>query len=246
MTPQELKTSLELHERRERFLSGKLTHTRLVAHRDGVVTAAEARDIHGLERRVRDERALIARREEQIVTRQVTRGTRFLPNAERIDGNSGGSFITSPAKLVWHTTEGSTIESAVGAYRDKNAWPHFTLNPKTGRLVQHVPMDVAARALEHRSATVDTNRAHAIQVELVGNAEHSPDWTGEDYARIARLARQIEAATGVPRKAFAKFTASGERLSSTAWLNGSGHCGHQHVPGNSHTDPGAMRIDLVL
>jgi hypothetical protein len=246
MTPNELKQSLEQHERRERFLRNKLTHTRMVAHRDGVVTADEAHEIHGLERRVRDEHDLIARREEQLIGQLIRRGTRFLPNVERIDGNSGGSFITSPAKLVWHTTEGSSIDSAVGAYRAKNAWPHFTLNPKTGRLVQHVPMDVAARALEHRPGTVDTNRAHAIQVELVGSAEHSSEWSDEAYGHIAHLARQIEAAAGVPRKTFVKFTAGGRRLSNSEWLNGTGHCGHQHVPGNSHTDPGALRIDLVV
>ena len=246
MTPNELKESLELHERRERFLRGKLSHTRRAAHSDGVVTADEAQEIHGLERRVRDERAVIARREEQLVAQEIERGARFLPDVTRLDGNSGGSFIASPPKLVWHSTEGFSVADAVNEYRKHNSWPHFTLNPKTGELVQHVPMDVGARALEHRAGRVDTNRAHAIQVELVGFAADSHGWDEDDYARIARLARQIERAAGVPRKAFATFTLNGSRLSDSAWLNGSGHCGHQHVPGNSHTDPGALRMDLVL
>jgi hypothetical protein len=246
MTPNEMKQSLELHERRQRFVVGKLSHTREDAHADGVVTVEEAKEIHRLEQRLHDERALIERREEQIATLGLALGTAFLPNVERIDGNDAGAFIASPPKIVWHTTEGSSVEGAVGAFKANNSWPHFTLNPQTGRLVQHLPMTRAGRSLEHRAGTVETNRAHAIQVELVGFASESPGWSPQDYARIAQLARQIESACGVPRKAFAKFTARGQRLSNAAWLNGSGHCGHQHVPGNNHTDPGAMRIDLVL
>lgn len=246
MTPNELQESLELHERRQRFVVGKLTDTRKAAHSDGVVTAAEAKGIHRIERRVRDERELIERREEQLAALGIPLGTAFLPNVERIAGNDAGAFIASPPKLVWHTTEGPIVEGAVGAFKANNSWPHFTLNPRTGRVVQHLPMTRAGRSLEHRAGTVETNRAHAIQVELVGFAGESPGWSAEDYARIAQLARQIESACGVPRKAFATFTAGGQRLSNAAWRNGSGHCGHQHVPGNNHTDPGAMRIDLVL
>jgi hypothetical protein len=94
---------------------------------------------------------------------------------------------------------------------------------------------------------VETNKAHAIQVELVGLAEESPGWDAADYARIARLAREIESACGVSRTSLATFRPKQVvHLSPTAWLHGSGHCGHQHVPGNDHHDPGALRIDLIV
>lgn len=179
-------------------------------------------------------------------TDAIPAGTQWLPGVTKILGNDGGAFVASPPKLVWHTTEGSSIESAVGEYRPHNSWPHFTLDPSTGRLVQHVPLDRAARALEHRTGTVETNRAHAIQVELVGIAKQSQDWSAARYANIAALARKIEAAVGVPRRAFVTFSRDGQRLSDAAWMSGSGHCGHQHVPHNSHTDPGALRIDRIL
>jgi hypothetical protein len=246
MTVAELKLSRALHVRRHRFASGKLARVQRAAHTDDAVTAQEARAIYRLERRVREERALVDRRDAQLAAIQVGRGALFLPGVERVSGHHAGTFVPSPPKLVWHTTEGSSIEGAIGAYRQHNSWPHFTLDPNTGRLVQHLPMNRAGRSLEHRSGTVETNRAHAIQVELVGLAQQSSGWSSEHYEHIARLARQIETAVGVPRRAFATFTLTGQRLTDTAWLHGAGHCGHQHVPHNSHTDPGALRIDLVL
>ncbi|MEA2156805.1 MAG: hypothetical protein QOE11_2945, partial [Solirubrobacteraceae bacterium] len=49
------------------------------------------------------------------------------------------------------------------------------------------------------------------------------------------------------RKALATFRATTVvHLSPADWLHGSGHCGHQHVPGNDHHDPGALRIGLVI
>jgi len=83
--------------------------------------------------------------------------------------------------------------------------------------------------------------------EIVGAAAHAPHWDEDDYARIARLAREIESACGVARRAIAVFRSTTVvHLGDAQWLRGSGHCGHQHVPGNDHHDPGALRIDLVV
>ncbi|MEA2218965.1 MAG: hypothetical protein QOJ35_1591 [Solirubrobacteraceae bacterium] len=246
MTAAELKLSLALHERRHRFVAAKLTRARRGAHAGGLVTAAEASEIKRLEGRVSQERALIHRRREQIVAKSGLAGALFLPGVERINGNDAGTFVASGPKIVWHTTEGSSVDGAVGAFQTNNSWPHFTLDPATGRLVQHVPLNRAGRSLEHPQGTVETNRAHAIQVELVGFAKDSDHMSDAACARIAELARKIEAAVGVPRRAIATFTLTGQRLSESAWLGGSGHCGHQHVPHNNHTDPGALRMDRIL
>jgi hypothetical protein len=246
MTLTELKASRALHARRHRSASGKLARVRRDAHADEPVTAVEAREIHRLERRVREERALVDRRQAQIAAKEIGSGALFLPGVKRVPGNHAGTFVPSPPKLVWHTTEGSSIEGAIGAYHEHNSWPHFTLDAKSGQLMQHLPMNRAGRALEHRPGTVETNRAHVIQVELVGFARESSGWGDERYERIGRLARAIEAAVGVPRRAFATFTVGGQRLGDSAWLHGAGHCGHQHVPHNNHSDPGALRMDRIL
>lgn len=215
------------------------------------MTPEELTRARALHRRGLKRDGALARRREQAhddrpLQLAVPPGTRFLARAEQVEGPDAGPFVQAGAKLVWHTTEGSSVAGAIDAYRANDSFPHFTLDPRSGRLVQHIAMDRSARALEHPAGTVETNRAHAIQVELVGFAVQAPHWDAGDYARIARLAREIEAAAGVPRQAIARFDGSGRRLAADAWLRAAGHCGHCHVPHNNHADPGRLRIDWVL
>jgi hypothetical protein len=155
--------------------------------------------------------------------------------------DAGGSFLNVPAKIVWHTTEGTSLPN----YGTGSA-PHFTLNPRTNQLWQHMAIDRVAKALAHPAGTVETNRAHAIQVELIGFAGTTQDWSDVEYARIAELARWIEFNAGVKRQCSVKFFRGVSRLSPSAWLSYSGHIGHCHVPGNDHWDPGAFKIAKVI
>lgn len=162
------------------------------------------------------------------------------PDATRVIHPSAGAFTEAAPKLVWHTTEGYGLPNYIGDA------PHFTLSIKTGKLWQHVPINLASSSLVH-SGYPETNHAHAIQVELTDAfAKDSQDWPAVAYARIASLARWIEKNAGVPRKCSVSFTTTPRRLSASDWLNYAGHCGHQHVPNNQHWDPGAMKITLVL
>lgn len=38
----------------------------------------------------------------------------------------------------------------------------------------------------------------------------------------------------------------GNRMSVDEWKAFSGWCGHQHVPGETHWDPGGIDIDAIL
>jgi hypothetical protein len=164
------------------------------------------------------------------------------PEAIRVPYSDAGPFVKAAPKIVWHTTEGKSLPTYSGSA------PHFTFNPRTGQLWQHIALDRAAKSLEHPSGTVETNHAHAIQVELIGFAEDTPKWSKADYARIAKLARWIELHAAVPSQCSVTFTTTPKRLSPAAWLAYVGHLGHQHVPAQilNHWDPGAFRIDLVL
>lgn len=163
------------------------------------------------------------------------------PGAKRAAYPDAGPYaLSAPPKLVWHTTEG------VGLPRYSGSAPHFTLDPKTGELWQHVSIDRASMALLHPPGTVHTNHAHAIQVELIGSAKDTPTWPDFYYRNIAKLARWIEANAGVPRRCTVEFRVGVPRLGSTAWVAYSGHLGHEHVPANEHWDPGAFKIDKVL
>lgn len=166
------------------------------------------------------------------------------PDARRVGVVSGIGELVGPHRIVWHTTEGYGLPTYSGSN------PHFTLDPQSGTLYQHQDVRQGARALVNAAGGVETNRRGAIQIELIGFAAQSPNWSDQAYEHIADLARWIEAHCGVKREATVKFgaypNALPPRMSASQWNSYNGHCGHQHVPENEHGDPRGLRIDEVL
>lgn len=160
------------------------------------------------------------------------------PGATVVRHSDAGQFTGGGRKLVWHTTEGSSLPDYQGST------PHFTINPKTGALWQHVPIDRAAKTLKAGGP----NFWGTIQVEIVGFARDSHAWSAVEYSRLRELARWIERNGDVPRKCTVTFTdaAGVKRLSADAFKAYAGHIGHQHAPGNDHWDPGKLNIKEVL
>lgn len=167
--------------------------------------------------------------------------------------------------VVWHTTEGRSLPT----YGGGSSAPNFTAVPdfKAKKLVwhQHFNVDVSARALVNKPGGVDTNTLNACQVELVGTcdpaahgkwtAQHLytpelPDWAIRD---LAAFARWMHTEHGVPLSSGNAFVAypssygaTSTRMTGAEWSAFKGHCGHQHVPENSHGDPGAFPIAAIL
>ncbi len=170
------------------------------------------------------------------------------PHAIRVPGRTAGRQAGGGRKIVWHTTEGSSAAGAIAAYREHDGWPTFTfeyLGHGRCRLYQHMPLTQAARTLRHPGGP-ETNRANAVQVELVGFASDTGGWSAAHYRAIARLARWIEREWSVPRMAGVVFGPGARRMGGREFFDYAGHAGHVHVPGNDHTDPGALRIARVL
>lgn len=179
----------------------------------------------------------------------------YLPGVTRVPGNDSGTYTSPVDKLLIHTTEGSSIEGAVAAYVANNSWPHVTVDARYGRtyrVVQHVDFARPARALRNESGGVQTNRDGVIQFEVVGAAarpgEIDWEWLGANvFGPAARL-------MGIPVESSVSWVAypasygksAAQRLSAAAWTGYRGFLGHQHVPENSHGDPGAIPIDTVL
>lgn len=176
--------------------------------------------------------------------------TPWYPNASKIPGNSGGAYTGGPFKGVLHTTEGASASGAISAYRGANSWPHFTVD-RDGKVYQHVGIDVAARALRNQSGGVQTNRDSAIQIEVVGWAS-KPTWPLVQIEALRRLMRWVEAQTGIKPEGpvFGSSEQYGLRnpleFSPSSWDTFNGWCGHQHVPENSHWDPGAIDLKTLL
>jgi peptidoglycan hydrolase-like protein with peptidoglycan-binding domain len=171
------------------------------------------------------------------------------PKAVRRIHLDAGGFQGGGRKLVWHTTEGTSLPNYGGSA------PHFTLDPADGRLWQHIPLDRAARAL----MAGGPNFWNTVQVELIGFADTARanqlgvperavvNWPAGHYTAIAGLARWIESNFAVPRKCTVEFVDHASHLGSLDAVKGyAGHIGHQHIVGNDHWDPGLLKIDLIL
>lgn len=185
---------------------------------------------------------------DEIIAKRV-----FCPFAKKdaSQANNAGAFVDGPPRGVLHTTEGPTFASARSAFVAENTWPHFTVTFENGvfEAFQHLPINVAARTLANDPSGVQTNRQNAIQIEIVGGAANSPNFPKAYLDGIARLMRWIEFNAGVKRQASVLFEPpfiNSVRLSNSAWNAYEGWLGHQHVPENSHTDPGKIDISYLL
>jgi hypothetical protein len=154
-----------------------------------------------------------------------------------------GAYTEGPFKIVHHTTQGSTAAGAIATYRQTGNYPHFTVFEDV--VYQHVDTDIAVTALEHPHGTVETNRSHAVQIELVGFAERPK--SQRSLQTMAKLCRWLEQQHGIPPvwpNGFPYPPVDGQRpnvsfnRNGANWRNEGGHYGHCHVPVNHHWDPG--------
>lgn len=186
------------------------------------------------------------------------------PNPSRtLNFYPAGRQARAWSKIVLHSTE----TTGWPGYRNGADAPHFTIDPRTGQVRQHIPLDYGARALEIRLGNRLNNVAGVIQVEIIGAVTPGyparyghydlVDRLPQDGAaldHLARLLRAISDATGIPLRQsvrWVKYPGSygdhaSQRLSTSAFLSYRGVLGHQHVPGNSHGDPGALPIADIL
>jgi N-acetylmuramoyl-L-alanine amidase len=183
------------------------------------------------------------------------------PVIKRDFGTNGGSWTRQPALIVIHSTEGTGTTD----YQDGQVAPHFTLDPETGQIWQHISLAYAARALAHPSGTPETNRAGTVQIEVIGTCDpdhrgdagwtYLPDMDAAMAGRVRKLLDMIHAAIpAIPLTTSVTFEPYPEpsyggghpRLSTSAFASAKGLIGHQHVPNNSHGDPGNIPISLIL
>jgi N-acetylmuramoyl-L-alanine amidase CwlA len=158
-----------------------------------------------------------------------------------------GSNLGGPFKIVHHTTEGSTADGAMTAFKNHRSDPHFTVD-KT-KIYQHIDTDVASRALRNAPGGVETNRDSAVQIEVVGFAGAPKD--AATLKNVARLCRWIEATHGVsavwpagrPNPPHNGKDPGGHNRDPNIWNTQSGHFGHSQVPENTHWDPAYSKVE---
>lgn len=166
-----------------------------------------------------------------------------------------GRMNHDPAKIVHHTTEGSTADGALSALGSHHSDSHFVVGKdRTGAqvILQLIDTDQAARALRNAPGGVETNRDNAIQIEVVGFAGKAKDH--ETLVLVAKLCRWIEETHGVakvwpsgpPKPAKNGNDPGGHNRSADNWTHKSGHYGHSQVPENTHWDPAYTAVEVAI
>jgi len=122
---------------------------------------------------------------------------------------------------------------------------------------QHCDLNLTSYALLHRSGDPETNHegSHCVQVEIISMAADPPGWSDAMYGLVASWLADVITALPELKPCLdnypAVWSARGSygfdtpyRVSWNTWKNGLNQqptlWGHQHVPGNSHWDPGAL------
>ena len=155
--------------------------------------------------------------------------------------------------IVGHTTESGfgTARGVADYLIAKGFEPHEVYDPSNDECIALLPDNLPGRALENDAGGVETNnRGGVYQIEIVGRAAEVPTYDDAWYARLAAHLRAVCARLGVPYVFPCPFIAypdsygqdRPQRLTGQAWLTIEGIIGHQHVPENSHGDPGALDV----
>lgn len=185
----------------------------------------------------------------------LPKGHHYDLHIEHAELPNAGTFTGGHPKLIWHTTESEwdSVDAMWRVLRDKDAAPHIVIGGRDGTIhpvaIQCISFDRAARALEHPAGSPETNRASCIQVEICGRAAESRGWSEHVYKALANLTVLIEHRVEIARKAGHVFGGEGQakRLSPAGFVAArSQHLGHEHVPNNSHYDPGAFDIGRMF
>ncbi len=155
-------------------------------------------------------------------------------------------------KMVWHTTESGYRRNDGGRanYHGHQSYPHFEISEAA--IEQYLPITVGAYALAEASETHGIgNAAHAVQAEIVWQAENAANMSEKLLRNIARVLTFVRQQTGLvphlPRNGFAGPERRNWFPSKEDWYAFEGACGHQHVPGNTDRwDPGHIPAERIV
>lgn len=159
----------------------------------------------------------------------------------KLVNQDGGAFIGVPWRVVWHTTQNSNIQQAYNELVRERFAAHFLVDENN--TWQLLDTGRAARALQNRAGGVETNRANAIQIELVAFAEYRK--SAKLMARARLLALWLASAYQIPwvwpagpsMPPVNGKDGNRHNRDPKTWYQFGGHYGHEHVPENIHWDP---------
>lgn len=165
----------------------------------------------------------------------------MLQGFEHKPRTSSGAFTGGGNKLMFHTTEGSSIAGAIAALDRNRSWSHFLISYEEKRKIQFLEVNQGGRSVSNNNADgYQTNRANVVQIEIVGFAKETQGWSKAKLDWIAEVCGEIRKAFNFPLN-----TIGDERLSDKAFVDYAGICGHKNCPDNNHTDPGNLDVNYI-
>lgn len=189
-------------------------------------------------------------------------------------GKFRGSTMDTNCVCI-HTTETSTWPGYGGGASAPHMTIRPNIAAKTVDIRQHFPAGKSSRALVNLTGGVETNTLNVFQIELIGTCdsryrERRKEWgvAGVDYiywpdapdwllAAIAPVFRWLDAewprfnpVDATPR-GWVQYPSSyginaKQRMTFAEWRGAYGIFGHQHVPENTHGDPGDFPADRLV
>ena len=186
---------------------------------------------------------------------------RHYPTADRTSQwfGSGNARMPRIDKLVLHTTE---TAGGWPGYGGGAIAPNFTYEPWRHQWRQHLPVDGSARTLLDSDRTeVRENRDNVVQVEIScycdpamrSRGHFVTDLDERALADLGAFAGWLHTEWGLPLRLAPQWLPypasagrSPVRMSGPEFDAFRGICGHQHVSGNDHGDPGALDVQAIL
>lgn len=188
-------------------------------------------------------------------------------------GKFAGSSMNTNCVCL-HTTEGFSWPSYGGGASAPHMTILPNIKSKSVSIRQHFPAGKSSRALVNLAGGVETNTLNVFQIELIGTCDSryrerwgskragvdyiywpdAPQWLLEAIAPVFRWLDaewpNFKVADATPR-GWVKYPDSyglraNQRMTFAEWRNAYGIFGHQHVPENTHGDPGNFPIAKLI
>lgn len=152
-------------------------------------------------------------------------------------------FVGTAKKVTLHTTETSVKPNWE---KQQKGIPHLTMDLESGEVWQHLPFDIAAYVLKGGADDAHSPNSGSgvnIQIEIIGYSSEVRVWSDLKYGALRDALVWLYQEVGVPYAFPVPFDSVGRAhrlVWDGEWDIVSGVLGHEHVPYNDHSDPGAL------
>ena len=188
--------------------------------------------------------------------------TRYPPADQSTQWFGNGNATVSPNKIGWHTTESGRSWPSYGG---GGSAPNLTYHPWDHIWRQHFPINGTAAAFKNNGDFM-TNRAGIVQVEIICYCDQKysrqygyavEEMDDQAYDDLSEFSEFMRVEWGVPPSSsglqwppwFDSSKSSPQVpkfASNSAFTAYAGHCGHVHILGNDHADPGGLDVERIM